>query len=37
MKQLVGILDKNLDDIVEHFQTDKCFVELGGGYMNVIR
>jgi predicted nuclease of predicted toxin-antitoxin system len=35
--QLIEILDKNLDNIVEHFQTDKCFVELGDGYINVIK
>ncbi|HMO41250.1 MAG TPA: DUF5615 family PIN-like protein [Saprospiraceae bacterium] len=36
-KRLIEILDANLYDIVKHFQADKCFIELGDGFMEVIK
>ena len=36
-KNLIDILDKNLNNIVSHFQSDICFLELGNDYMNVIK
>jgi predicted nuclease of predicted toxin-antitoxin system len=35
-KRLIEILNANLDAIVEHFQEEKCFIELGDGFMEVI-
>lgn len=35
-KRLIEILEANLEEIVEHFQAEKCFLELGDGYMEVI-
>lgn len=35
-KRLIDILDANLDDIIRHFQAEKCFIELGEGFMEVI-
>lgn len=34
--RLIEILDTNFDEIVKHFQADKCFAELGDGFMEVI-
>ena len=36
-KRLIEILDANLNTIIEHFQSEKCFVEIGDGYMEVIK
>lgn len=36
-KRLIEVLEKNIEDIVKHFETEKCFVELGDGYMKVVR
>ena len=35
-KRLIEILEANLDEIVRHFEAEKCFVELGDGFMEVI-
>jgi len=35
-QRLIEILDANLDEIVSHFQIEKCFIELGDGFMEVI-
>ncbi len=35
-KRLIEILEANLEEIVEHFQTEKCLIELGDGFMEVI-
>lgn len=35
-KRLIEILDANLDKIVAHFKAEKCFIELGDGFMEVI-
>lgn len=35
-KKLIEILDKNLSDIVAHFQSESCYVELNNGYIKVI-
>ncbi|MEZ4827790.1 MAG: DUF5615 family PIN-like protein [Bacteroidia bacterium] len=34
--RLIEILDANLDEIVAHFQMEKCFIELGDSFMEVI-
>ena len=34
--RLIEILEANLDKIVEHFQAEKCLVELGDGSMEVM-
>lgn len=34
--RLIKILDANLDEIAAHFQNEKCFIELGDGFMQVI-
>lgn len=35
-KRLIEILDANLDEIVGHFKAEKCFIELGEGFMEVL-
>lgn len=35
--RLIEILEANLDEITTHFQEEKCFIELGDGFMEVIR
>jgi hypothetical protein len=35
-KKLIEILDKNLSDIVGHFQSESCYIELNNGYIKVI-
>jgi predicted nuclease of predicted toxin-antitoxin system len=35
--RLIELLENNLDDIVSHFQSEKCFVELGEGYIKVLK
>ena len=35
--RLIKILENNLEEIVEQFQEEKCFIELGDGFMEVIK
>lgn len=35
-KRLIEILEANLGEITKHFQAQKCFIELGDGFMEVI-
>jgi len=35
-KKLINILDTNLNVIIEHFQSTKCFIEIGDGYIEVV-
>ncbi len=35
--KLISILEVSLDEIVENFQSEKCFIELGDGYMEIIK
>ncbi|MDX2250281.1 MAG: DUF5615 family PIN-like protein [Bacteroidia bacterium] len=34
--RLIEILEANLNEIVTHFQMEKCFIELGDGFMEVL-
>lgn len=36
-KNLIAILDRNLTEIVKHFDTEKCFIELASDYIHVIK
>jgi len=36
-KRLIEILESNLEAIIEHFQWDKCFIEIGDGYMEIVK
>ena len=36
-RQLIQILDTNFESLVEHFKEERCFVEIGSGYMEVIK
>lgn len=36
-KRLIEIFKNNLEDIVKHFKTEKCFMELGEDYMKVVK
>ncbi len=35
--RLIELLDSNLDEIITHFQAEKCFIEIGDGFMEVIK
>jgi len=36
-KRLIEILESNLEAIIKYFQSDKCFIEVGNDYMEIIK
>ncbi|PSR13400.1 MAG: hypothetical protein DA408_17440 [Bacteroidetes bacterium] len=36
-KKLIAILEQHFGLLIEHFQAEKCFIELGVGYMEVVK
>ncbi len=36
-QKLIAILDINLETILDHFTTEKCFIEIGDGTMEVFK
>jgi predicted nuclease of predicted toxin-antitoxin system len=35
--RLIQILESNFEEIAKHFAADKCLVELGDGYLKVVK
>jgi len=35
--QLIQLLDEHLDQIITYFQSEKCFIEIGEGYIKVVK